>query len=167
VLPHLVLEDVTAPYDEPSVLDVKIGLITYDPNTSDLEKIASQTKKYPHQAEMGYSVAGMRVFNVLTKSYETRNRQWGRALRRHEARLVFETFFFNGAGYEVQTAKDFMTELESVRDWMLRQTSHRFYSSSLLFVYEGDNEIDTPTIRRQLDESETDGEKMVWAKCLF
>lgn len=82
VLPHLVLEDVTAPYDEPSVLDVKIGLITYDPNTSDLEKIESQRKKYPHQAEMGYSVAGMRVYNTVTKSYETRNRQWGRALRR-------------------------------------------------------------------------------------
>ena len=161
VLPHLVLEDVTAPYDEPSVLDVKIGLITYDPNTTDLEKIASQKKKYPHQAEMGYSVAGMRVFNVVTKSYETRNRQWGRALRRPEAHLVFETFFNNGAGFEVQTAKDFLAELERVREWMVRQTSHRFYSSSLLFVYEGDNEIDTPTVRRQLDESETDG------KCMY
>jgi hypothetical protein len=56
----------------------------------------------------------------------------------------------------VQAAKDVMFELERVRDWMLRQTSHRFYSSSLLIVYEGDTEIDTPTIRRQLDESETD-----------
>lgn len=69
---------------------------------------------------------------------------------------MFETFFWNGQSFEVQAAKDVMFELERVRDWMLRQTSHRFYSSSLLIVYEGDTEIDTPTIRRQLDESETD-----------
>ena len=97
----------------------------------------------------------------LAQSYETRNRLWGRALRRPEAHLVFETFFYNGAGFEVQTAKDFLAELERVREWMMRQTSHRFYSSSLLFVYEGDNEIDTPTVRRQQDESETDGESSV------
>jgi hypothetical protein len=93
VLPHLVLEDVTAPYDEASVLDVKIGLITYDPNTSDLEKIESQRKKYPHQGEMGYSVAGMRVYNTVTKSYETRNRQWGRALRRHQVSPFCKNLF--------------------------------------------------------------------------
>lgn len=156
ILPHLVLEDVTAPFDEPSVLDVKIGLVTYDPSTTDLEKIVSQTRKYPNQKEMGYSVAGMRVFNVVTKQYETRDRQWGRALRRQDASLVFDTFFWNGKEFQVDAAVYVLSELLHVRDWMSKTTSHRFYSSSLLIVYEGDDTEDAATVARQLDESETD-----------
>ncbi len=82
-----------------------------------------------------------------------------------KAHLVFDTFFWSGQSFEVQAAKDVMAELERVREWMMRQTSHRFYSSSLLIVYEGDNVLDTPTIRRQLDESETD--EVVYILLLF
>ena len=157
VLPHLVLEDVTAPFDEPSVLDVKIGMTTYNPNTSDLEKIESQRKKYPHQMEMGYSVAGMRVYHPERKTYDSRDRQWGRALRRKDASKVFETFFWNGISYQVEAAEDVMVELQRVKDWMTKQTTHKFFSSSLLIVYEGDIGPLSPNVQRQLEEeSETD-----------
>lgn len=156
VLPHLVLADVTAPFDEPSVLDVKIGMTTYDPNTSDLEKIESQKKKYPFQGEMGYSVAGMRVYFPSEKRYESRDRQWGRALRRQEAHLVFETFFWNGQTFQIEAAKDVMEELLRIKEWMSKQTTHKFYSSSLLIIYEGDSVADPETQRQIQDESETD-----------
>lgn len=112
ILPHLVLEDVTAPFDEPSVLDVKIGLTTYDPDCNDPAKIESQKRKYPHQAEMGYSVAGMRVYQPRTRVYEERDRVWGRALSRKEAVKVFETFFWNGEEWQIEAATDTLEELK-------------------------------------------------------
>ena len=133
-------------------------MTTYDPNTSDLEKIESQRNKYPHQSEMGYSVAGMRVYHTNSKSYESRDRQWGRALRRAEASKVFETFFWNGVSFQVDAAKDVLEEILQIKEWMMKQTTHKFYSSSLLIIYEGDDSGSAePSVQRQLqDESETD-----------
>lgn len=155
ILPHLVLEDVTAPFDEPSVLDVKIGLTTYDPDCPDTEKIASQRRKYPHQHEMGYSVAGMRVYQPHSRTYEERHREWGRSLQRRNAHLVFETFFWNGERFALDSAMDTLEELRRVRSWMENQKTHRFYSSSLLIIYEGKEDEGGGAAGSVIDDDET------------
>lgn len=54
------LEDVTSDYPNPSILDIKVGLKTYDPEASE-EKINSETNKYPWTSQLGFRVLGMRV----------------------------------------------------------------------------------------------------------
>lgn len=109
--------------------------------------------QYPNQAEMGYSVAGMRVYCPQSKSYESRNREWGRAVTRAEASKVFETFFWNGASWRMDAALETLEELKRVRQWMSKQHTHRFFSSSLLIIYEGDDEAHEPADDDASDET--------------
>jgi len=44
----------------PSILDVKIGVKTYDPQASE-EKIKSEMEKYIYATELGFRILGMRV----------------------------------------------------------------------------------------------------------
>lgn len=54
------LEDVTNGLVNPSNMDIKIGLITYDPN-ADYEKIKRETAKSPCSGILGFRICGMRV----------------------------------------------------------------------------------------------------------
>lgn len=58
------LEDVTDGLHNPSNMDVKIGLITYDP-FADFEKIKKETAKSKCSAAHGFRICGMRVSEKL------------------------------------------------------------------------------------------------------
>lgn len=57
---YLKLDDLTATFRRPSVLDVKIGAKTYDPLASP-EKVALESKKYAWSQQIGFRILGMRV----------------------------------------------------------------------------------------------------------
>lgn len=57
---YIRLGDVLAQMVRPSVMDIKIGPKTYDPEASH-EKIATEMSKYKHAAVMGFRILGMRV----------------------------------------------------------------------------------------------------------
>jgi len=58
---HIALEDVTARFRRPCVMDVKIGTRTFGDDAS-AEKAAAEARKYPLQAEVGFRITGMRVY---------------------------------------------------------------------------------------------------------
>lgn len=56
----LMLEDVTASYTRPAILDVKMGRITYDPVANEAKR-EKETIKYPPQRVLGFRLLGYRV----------------------------------------------------------------------------------------------------------
>ncbi|EYC09041.1 hypothetical protein Y032_0062g3319 [Ancylostoma ceylanicum] len=60
----LILEDVTAGYTRPAILDVKMGRITYDPVASEAKR-EKETIKYPPQRVLGFRLLGYRVGYTL------------------------------------------------------------------------------------------------------
>ena len=57
---YLVLEDLTATFSKPSILDLKLGKRVWD-DFADQEKIDRELKKYPAQETLGFRIIGMRV----------------------------------------------------------------------------------------------------------
>ena len=57
---YLVLEDLTASFSKPSILDLKLGKRVWD-DFADQEKIDRELKKYPAQESLGFRIIGMRV----------------------------------------------------------------------------------------------------------
>jgi hypothetical protein len=51
---YIKMDDITYGIEMPSVIDFKMGRITYDPEASE-EKISRQLKKYPPAERTGYS----------------------------------------------------------------------------------------------------------------
>ena len=54
------LEDLTAQFHCPSILDVKIGRRVWD-DFAEQDKIDREMKKYPEQDVLGFRIIGMRV----------------------------------------------------------------------------------------------------------
>ena len=54
------MENLATGIENPSVVDFKMGRITYDPDAS-AEKISRQKMKYPPVENIGFQLLGMRV----------------------------------------------------------------------------------------------------------
>ena len=54
------MHDLAFGIEKPSVIDLKIGKITYDPEAN-ADKIARQLLKYPPAEKIGFQLMGMRV----------------------------------------------------------------------------------------------------------
>ncbi len=65
----LQLEDITSKFENPCVIDVKIGKITYDPEAT-AEKRAKETNKYPPLKKTGFQLRGFRVSAVDSRERE-------------------------------------------------------------------------------------------------
>lgn len=61
---YLKLEDACRRFRNPSILDVKIGRVSYDPH-ADAAKIAFESGKYPPMKNLGFQLLGARVSTPL------------------------------------------------------------------------------------------------------
>ena len=61
----MILDDLTAGYEKPSVIDLKIGTKTWEDDAPQ-EKIDRESKKYPLQRTIGFRLTGMRILNRNT-----------------------------------------------------------------------------------------------------
>ena len=57
---YLKLEDVCRRFRNPSILDIKIGRVSYDP-AADASKREAEISKYPPLSQIGFQLLGMRV----------------------------------------------------------------------------------------------------------
>jgi len=57
---YLKLEDACRRFRNPSILDIKIGRVSYDPD-ADEHKRSIEMAKYPPLSELGFQLLGMRV----------------------------------------------------------------------------------------------------------
>lgn len=67
---YIRLEDVTCRFKNPSVMDVKMGPVTYDME-ADEAKIAREKAKFPALSKVGFQIVGFKVNNV--KCYAKHN----------------------------------------------------------------------------------------------
>lgn len=140
--PYLVLSDLTACYRRPCVLDVKIGTRTFD-ESADATKQAEELAKYPLQAAFGFRLAGWKRWNVTGGGgvWEERDKAWGRAVQPHQMLSALEQFVSTASGSTRRRVLfDWLTQLRQLQTIFERQTDYRFYASSLLLMYEGDEE---------------------------
>jgi hypothetical protein len=133
----VVLEDVNYGYRFPCVMDVKIGLRHYDDDATPekrmrhIEKAESTTT----------STTGVRFIGLQSykgNGFDFRDKYDGRNLK--EADLVPESrwFFSNDAQLRTECLVLTLAKLRAIADKMESQVHFKFYSSSLLLVYEGD-----------------------------
>ncbi|KID88219.1 pre-mRNA cleavage complex II protein Clp1 [Metarhizium guizhouense ARSEF 977] len=156
----VVLENQTNGFKRPNVLDVKLGTRLYadDAPKQKQERFQQISKETTHH-NLGFRIAGMRVFRgsqdpseLDDREYKNYDKDYGR-FTVNDDNVVNELrrFIFNeAAGIDEDLGKaicaTFARELGTIIDVM---SGHeiRTYSSSLLFVYEGDGEALKDAIR--------------------
>ena len=163
--PHLLLQNLTAPFHRPNIIDIKMGTQTYEPNAP-VSKQKREVAKYPQQAEIGFRIVGMRVHNNDPSSesddgsdgeYKCWDKSFGVKLRtRNDVIHAFMTFFNCNNAQNVPNTRHVLTsvikQLTRIKQWFEEENSTlAFYASSILIVYDdsrGAPQLDMTTSRR-------------------
>jgi Inositol polyphosphate kinase len=133
----VVLEDVNFPFRKPCVMDVKIGRRHYDDDATE-EKQRRHIEKANSTTTAATGVRFIGVQSFKGSEYDFRDKYHGRTLQ--EADLIPEArwFFHNGTRLRADCVTLVLLKLRAIAKHMEVQRFFKFYSSSLLIVYEGD-----------------------------
>lgn len=162
---HIILSDITASFHRPSVIDLKMGRRTYEPDASP-EKRASQTNKYPQQSQFGFRIVGMNVYEPENDEsredgYMNFGKTFGQSLgEQKDIEQAFALFFGlqqddddhrqaspTMTRRKVQLVAGILQRLKELHRLLQRKIiddAFAFYSSSILIVYEGDDRLLSP-----------------------
>lgn len=149
----VVLENATYGFKNPNILDVKLGVRLWADDAplqkkQRFDKISSETT----HGCLGFRIAGMRVFRgsedaleLDEEEYKIYDKDYGRVtVTKDNVVDEFRKFVFSkAAGIDKELGRAvceaFARDLRRVEDIISRHES-RMYSSSLLFIFEGDGE---------------------------
>lgn len=139
----ITLEDINRSFLFPCVLDCKIGTRHYDDDATEEKRRRHMLKSAnTTSAKHGIRFTGMQSYKRQRANggigvLEFRDKYYGRALKEED--LVPETrwFFDNGVRVRTDCIALILEKLQFIRDRVVEQRHFKFYSSSLLLVYEG------------------------------
>ncbi|CBY09140.1 unnamed protein product [Oikopleura dioica] len=133
------LEDLTRPFRDPCICDIKMGRVTYDPDATE-EKKRRESVKYLPLINTGFQLLGCRISSDSGSKAQNLDKKWGRSLEEDQLVNIGLGKFLSSAGpveRNILVIKGILDRLLLIRDFFAVQTNYRFYASSLLILYEG------------------------------
>lgn len=138
---YLVLKDVCSQYQQPCVLDVKMGFKSHYEWADEKYKAKCRLKdETTLQPSLGFRVCGLQVYQPATDQMHRKDRAWCKTITKERVGEPFH--IFAGGGLSAQSLyhdpdHGVLSQLRKVRAWFEAQRSMQFFQASLLFTYEG------------------------------
>ena len=147
---YLLLENVVSNHIRPCVLDLKVGARQYPDDCSSSKQKSKMTKSaQTTSATLGLRLVGMQVFDTNDDKYICLNKYHGRALNDDTFVDCIRKFLNKNEkndNYRDDVRKMLITKLEELKEELLKHSTFRFYTSSLLVTYDGCNNFEVPIV---------------------
>jgi len=155
VTDYIVLENLTIGYKKPCVLDLKMGTRMYGDFATEA-KIQSQSRKSlkSTSAKLGVRFCGSQRFSVTKNNFEKLDKYVGRKATETEFKELLANFFFNNGFLRTDIISKVISEIHKMRMHLRRLDGYRFYSSSLLIIYEGKQVVKQLQTSMSLEDDE-------------
>ena len=139
---YMVLDDATANFSRPCVMDLKMGQKTYEPDAPPKKK-ENECSKYPMQEIFGFRIVGMTTFspshpNSNESGFLKLGKEFGVSRDTEEKVQEGLSLFFNS---RINVMNNAVAFLETILNWFEENKSFSFFASSILIVYEGDKKF--------------------------
>jgi len=141
---YIVLENLTTKLTHPNVLDLKLGTRTYSDWATAEKKARMEARcRSSTSRDLGLRVGGMQIYNDQTGEYSCWDKYFGRGLT-EEGFAATLKLFIDSAPQNV--CRKVVEKLLDLRHRLASEAQYRFYSSSLLLIYDGSQTVDVRMI---------------------
>ncbi|CAF3914153.1 unnamed protein product [Adineta steineri] len=145
---YILLENVTAQFHNPCILDLKMGKRQYGDIDSDKKRLSKIKKcEQSTSSKLGVRLCGMQVYQVDSDRYKCTDKYKGRILTIDEFRSSLVQYIDNGRNQRLDILPEIIKRLESLYQTINSLLKYRFYSGSLLIVYDGSPQSNLIDIR--------------------
>ncbi|XP_074640766.1 inositol hexakisphosphate kinase 1-like [Tubulanus polymorphus] len=134
----ILLENVVSHLQFPCILDLKMGTRQHGDDDSEskrqtkIQRCATTTSR-----TLGVRVCGMQVYQLNSGNYVCKNKYYGRRLTEQGFLESLTMFFHNGCKMRLDVIELIVEKLKQMHSLLSKQNTYRFYSSSLLIMYDG------------------------------
>lgn len=154
--PCILLEDLTSQFHFPCVLDIKMGTRAHPDDMAAPKAQRSQAKCLSStSSSLGLRLCGMQRYDAALHDYHYVDKYHGRDLQPEQVVGSIAQFLGPNHNRAAEVVSSWLASLERLAAVLRGHSGYRFYSSSLLLMYEGEPDCSPRADVRMIDFAHT------------